>query len=195
MASTEVVENDRVPKEFIVNIEKVLFTESQIQQRVRCLAQQISQDFAGKELIVCGLLKGAFLFVADLSRYLTVRNKIDFIVASSYGDGTTSSGSVKLKKDIDIDPKGRHVIIVEDLIDTGTTLAWVKQHFISKEVASLKICCLLNKVERRVCNVPVDYCGWECPDEFVVGYGMDYAEDYRTLPFVGVLKRDAYSNI
>ena len=114
------------------------------------------------------------------------------MVCSSYGAGTTSSGSIKLKKDIGIDPKGRNVIVVEDLIDTGTTLAWLKQHLLSKDVASLKICCLLDKKARRTSDVQVDYVGWECPDEFVVGYGMDFAEQYRTLPFVGVLKPEAY---
>jgi hypoxanthine phosphoribosyltransferase len=194
MANIVVVDNKFVPKEYANEINLVLFTEKQIQNRVRELADQISQDYAGKNILICGLLKGAFLLVADLSRRLRVKNQVDFIVASSYGTGTKSSGSVKLKKDLDIDPKGKDIIIVEDLIDTGTTLAWIKRHFESKGAASLKICCLLNKTARRVCDVTIDYCGFECPDEFVVGYGMDYAEDYRTLPFVGVLKPKMYAN-
>ena len=118
----------RIPPNQAQNIGKVLFTEQQIQQRVRELAEEISQDYAGKNVLIVGLLKGAFLVVADLARNLTVENQVDFMVCSSYGAGTTSSGSIKLKKDIGIDPKGRHVIVVEDLIDTGTTLAWLKQH-------------------------------------------------------------------
>ena len=192
MAQEFSAENLGIPEKYGRNIQKVLFTEKQIQERVQVLATQISQDYAGKNIIVCGLLKGAFLLVADLSRRLTVRNQVDFIVASSYGTETTSSGTVKLKKDIGIDPAGRHIVIVEDLIDTGTTLAWVKRHLESKGVASLRICCLLNKTARRTRDIAIDYCGWECPDEFVVGYGMDFAEDYRTLPFVGILKPEAY---
>lgn len=182
----------RVPPSQAMNIGKVLFTEQQIQQRVRELAEEISRDYVGKDVLIVGLLKGAFLVVADLARNLTIENQVDFMVCSSYGAGTTSSGSIKLKKDIGIDPKGRNVIVVEDLIDTGTTLAWLKQHLLSKDVASLKICCLLDKTARRTSDVQVDYVGWECPDEFVVGYGMDFAEQYRTLPFVGVLKPEAY---
>ena len=115
-----------------------------------------------------------------------------FVRSSILDSQTTSSGSINLKKDIDVDPKGKHVLIVEDLIDTGNTLAWVKKHFESKEVASFKLCCLLDKKARRIADVAVDYVGFDCPDEFVVGYGMDFAEHYRTLPFVGVLKPEAY---
>jgi len=151
-----------------------------------------NRDFEGESLLVVGLLKGAFMAVSDVARNLAVPNHIDFMVASSYGHGVTSSGVIKLKKDLGIDPSGRHVLIVEDLIDTGTTLEWIKRYLQTKKCKSIKICCILDKKARRTADVKVDYIGFLCPDEFVVGYGMDFAEDFRTLPFVGVLKPEAY---
>eukprot|EP00942_MAST-04A_sp_MAST-4A-sp1_P001597 g1597.t1 len=171
-----------IPKKYHETLGKILFTEEMIEKRITEMAAQISKDYEGEEILIVGLLKGAILFVADLVRKLTVPSSINFIIASSYGHGVN----------IDVDPKGKHVLIVEDLIDTGNTLAWVKKHFESKEVASFKLCCLLDKKARRTANVDVDYVGFDCPDEFVVGYGMDFAEHYRTLPFVGVLKPEAY---
>jgi len=188
-----VLEGTKLPQQWRVNIDKVLFTEQAIQGRVRELAAQISKEYAGKSILCVGLLKGAFVFTSDLTRYLTVPYQIDFMAVSSYGHGTTSSGSVKLKKDLDIDPRGKHILVIEDLIDTGNTLAWMLKHLASKDCASVKLCCLLDKKSRRTTAVNVDFCGWECPDEFVIGYGMDFAEEYRALPFVGVLKREAYA--
>jgi hypoxanthine phosphoribosyltransferase len=142
-------------------------------------------------LIVVGLLKGAFVFVSDLLRDLRVSHKIDFMVVSSY-HGTTS-GNLVLKQDLSLDPDGKHVLVIEDLIDTGKTLKFMKEHLLTKNPKSVKIACLLDKTERREVDVHVDYVGWKCPDEFVVGYGMDFDNEYRCMPFVGVLKPEAYA--
>jgi len=158
----------------------------------RELAAEISRDYAGRKVLCVGLLTGCFVFLSDLLRSLLVAYEVDFMVVSSYGSGTTSSGSVKMKKDMSIDPKGRDVLIIEDLIDTGKTLEWIVAHLKTKGVESVRLCCLLDKKERRTANVHVDYVGFTCPDEFVVGYGMDFAEQYRCLPFVGVLAPHAY---
>eukprot|EP00656_Telonema_subtile_P029858 TRINITY_DN32920_c0_g2_i2.p1 TRINITY_DN32920_c0_g2~~TRINITY_DN32920_c0_g2_i2.p1 ORF type:complete len:187 (+),score=51.30 TRINITY_DN32920_c0_g2_i2:88-648(+) len=176
-------------------IESVLFTPEEIQTRCRELAAEISRDHEGQEVIVVGLLKGAFLVLADVARHLTVPNMVDFIAVSSYGSGKESSGSVKLKKDLSIDPAGKHIIIIEDLIDTGGTLKWIQNFLSTKNPASVKLCCLLAKTERRSESVQLDYLGYDCPDGFVVGYGMDFAEHYRTLPFVGLLKPEAYAHL
>eukprot|EP00940_MAST-03C_sp_MAST-3C-sp2_P003279 g3279.t1 len=173
-------------------IERVLFSSDRIQGRIKELADRISKDYDGESVIVVGLLKGAFMAVADVARHLTIPNEIDFMVASSYGQGTVTSGVIKLKKDLGINPAGRHILIVEDLIDTGTTLKWIKDYLLSKNPKSVKLCCILDKKARRTADVRVDYVGFECPDEFVVGFGMDYAGHFRTLPFVGVLKPSAY---
>jgi len=147
-------------------------------------------------LLVIGLLKGAVMFLTDLARHLSVPYQIDFLTASSYGSGTTTTGSVKIRKDVDIDPSGRHVLLVEDLIDTGTTLDAISRHLLLvKHVKSLRIACLLDKKARRTVPMNVDYVGFQCPDYFVIGYGMDFNEDYRALPFVGVLKPEAYRGL
>eukprot|EP00657_Telonema_sp_P-1_P006013 TRINITY_DN23936_c0_g1_i2.p1 TRINITY_DN23936_c0_g1~~TRINITY_DN23936_c0_g1_i2.p1 ORF type:complete len:138 (+),score=21.39 TRINITY_DN23936_c0_g1_i2:245-658(+) len=135
------------------------------------------------------------MVLADIARHLTVPNMVDFIAVSSYGSGTESSGSVKLKKDLAIDPSGKHIVIVEDLIDTGGTLAWIKTFLSTKNPASVKLCVLLAKTERRSEAVALDYLGFDCPDGFVVGYGMDFAEHYRTLPFVALMKPEAYAHL
>jgi len=178
--------------EWAKNIKHILFSEEQIQEKVRELASTISKHYAGKKILCVGLLTGAFVFVSDLLRHLTVPYEVDFMVVSSYGKGTETTGSVKLKKDLSIDPQGRHVLIIEDLIDTGHTLAWIKDHLRMKKCASVEIVCLLDKKARRTCAVEVDYVGFICPDEFVIGYGMDFADEYRCLPWVGVLKPSAY---
>jgi len=175
------------------NIDVVLFTQEEIQAKVKEMAVKISSEYKDKSIICVGLLKGAFVFTSDLCRHLTVPYQVDFMAVSSYGSSTESSGNVKIKKDIDIDPKGKHVLIIEDLIDTGNTLHWIQKHITSKDCASVKIVCLLDKTSRRTSPVKVDYIGWEIPDEFVIGYGMDFSENYRALPFVGVLKREAYA--
>ena len=147
-------------------------------------------------LLCVGLLKGAVCFMVDLLRHLTVPYEMDFMVLSSYGNKTSSSGTVKLKKDLGVNPEGRHLLIVEDLIDTGGTLKWLKEYLSEKRAASVRIACLLNKSAGRradLRDLKVDFVGDECPDEFVVGYGMDFAGEYRCMPFVGVLKKSAYA--
>ncbi|XP_037044208.1 hypoxanthine phosphoribosyltransferase-like [Bradysia coprophila] len=176
------------------NLRAVLFTDTEIQSQVQKLARQICRDYQGRSVICVGLLSGAMVFLADLLRHFTIPYKVDFMVVSSYGAATTSSGSIRLKKDMSLDPNGMDVLIIEDLIDTGNTLQWIKTHLSGKGCASIKMCCLLDKKERRTVPITADYVGFECPDEFIVGYGMDYAEDYRCLPFIGVLKPKAFMN-
>jgi hypoxanthine phosphoribosyltransferase len=153
--------------------------------------QEISKDYDGKQIIAVGLLKGSILFMADLIRQLTVPAAIDFICVSSYVD-TTSTGNIIMKKDLDMPVEGAHILVVEDLIDTGNTLAWIIDHIKAKKPASLKLCTLLNKEERRKVEIAVDYNGFMVEDKFVVGYGMDFNEQFRTLPYIGVLKPSAY---
>ena len=159
----------KVPPEWAEKVGKVLFTAEQIQTRVRELAATICKKYEGKSILAVGLLNGAFVFVSDLLRHFTVPYAVDFMVVSSYGHGTTSSGSIKLKKDLSIDPRGKHVLIIEDLIDTGNTLAWIRNHLKTKECASVELVCLLDKTTRRTTKVDVEYVGFTCPDEFVVG--------------------------
>jgi len=188
-----------VPPRWAKNIEAVLWTDSEIRETVARMAKDISdyyKEVAPGEVVLCvGLLKGAFLFVADILRQLTVPYEVDFMVVSSYGSGTTSSGVLKLKKDVGIDPAGRHVLLLEDLIDTGTTLRWIQNHLSTKSIKSCKMACFLNKASRRKVHVAVDWVGHVCPDKFVVGYGMDFNEEYRCLPFIGVLTPQAYAAV
>ena len=165
---------------------RVLFTEQAIQKRVAELARQISVDYAGKgDVLLVGVLKGAFIFLADLCRRMTVPRRVDFIAVSSYGDRTVSSGTVRLVLDLRGDVRDRHVLIVEDIVDTGSTLAYLQELFRLRGPASLRTCAFLRKEKG---GPPVDYVGFEIADEWVVGYGLDYADDYRTLPFIGVLQ-------
>lgn len=169
------------------NITKILITEQEIEARNKELATEISSKYKGEKLLCVGLLNGAFVFTANLLKHLTIPYEVDFMVVSSYGNATTSSGSVKLKKDMSIDPKDRHILIIEDIIDTGTTLAWLTDHLSRKECKSVSLCCLLDKKDSRTSDVKIDYVGFPIKNEFVVGYGMDYANEYRCLPFIGVL--------
>ena len=175
------------------NIERVLLTEEQIQTRIRELGEELSREYAGKNPIFVGVLKGVVVFYADMVRQITVPCQFDFMWISSYS-GTESTGQMVVKKDISADIKGRHVVILEDIFDTGNSLAYTYEHLMKKEPASLKICTLLDKPERRKPGVTVkaDYTGFVIPNEFVVGYGLDFNENYRNLPYVGVLKPEAY---
>jgi hypoxanthine phosphoribosyltransferase len=165
---------------------RVLFTEEAIRRRVDELAQRISRDYAGKGgVLLVGVLKGAFIFLADLSRRMTVPRRVDFVAASSYGDKTVSSGEVRLVLDLRGDIRGRHVIVVEDIVDTGSTLAYLLGLFRARGPASLKTCSLLRKSKG---GPAVDYVGFEIEDEWVVGYGLDYADEFRTLPHIAVLQ-------
>ena len=174
-------------------IKEVLLSEQQIQEKVLELAQQISKEYEGKNPVFVGVLKGVVMFFGDFVKRVTVPCQIDFMWISSY-QGSNSSGNMCVRKDVSADLKGRHVVILEDIFDTGNSLQFTYHHLLSKEPASLKICTLLDKPERRnpAVTVKADYTGFVIPNEFVVGYGLDYNEYYRNLPFVGVLKPEAY---
>lgn len=172
--------------------EQVLFYEEEIRRRVRELGEQISLDFKGKKLVVIGILKGSLIFLADLIRFITLPVFIDFISVSSYGKSTRSSGTVRILKDLDLNIRGCHVLLVEDIVDTGLTLNYLKDYMERRRPASFKICALLDKPGRRKVNVAVDYYGFSIPDQFVVGYGLDYNEYYRNLSFLMVLRPEVY---
>jgi hypoxanthine phosphoribosyltransferase len=169
---------------------EILIDEDRLQERIRELGDELSRDYAGRELLLVGVLKGAVFFMADLMRSLSVPCEIDFMAISSYGAATDSSGVVRILKDLDINIEGRHVLVVEDIIDSGLTLSYLLRNLESREPASLEICALLTKPERREIDVPVRYVGFEIPNKFVIGYGLDFAERYRNLPYVGVLHAD-----
>lgn len=171
---------------------KVLLTKEQIAQRTKELAEQINKDYAGKSVLMICILRGAVLFFADLARLLNVDVRLDFMAVSSYGAGTSTSGEVRIVKDVSQPIEGLHVILVEDIIDTGHTLKYLKRLMESRNPASLKICALLDKPSRRETDLQGDYVGFEVPNEFVVGFGLDYAERYRNLPDVCVLKPEIY---
>ena len=178
----------------INDIKEVMLTEEQIQAKVKELAAQLSEEYADKDPVFVGVLKGVVIFFADVVRQITVPSQIDFMWISSY-EGTSTTGSMKVKRDISQDLKGRHVVILEDIYDTGRSLDFTYKHLLSKEPASLKICTLLDKPSRRAPGIDLkpDYTGFVIPNEFVVGYGLDYNEHYRNLPFVGILKPEVYN--
>ncbi len=177
------------------NIQRVLISEEQIQAKVQELANEISREYAGKDPIFVGVLKGVVMFFGDFVKKIKEPCQIDFMCISSY-EGTLSTGKMVVKKDISADIKGRHVVILEDIFDTGNSLEFTYHYLLSKEPASLKICTLLDKPERRnpAVTVKPDYTGFVIPNEFVVGYGLDFNEHYRNLPYVGILKPEAYQN-
>src|SRR5882762_672624 len=168
-------------------VTEILIGRDELQRRIRELGEEISADYVGRDLLLIGVLKGAVFFMADLMRNLTIPCEIDFMAISSYGDSTDSSGVVRILKDLDINIEGRDVLIVEDIIDSGLTLSYLMRNLEAREPASLEICSLLTKPERREIDVPVRYVGFEIPNRFVIGYGLDFAERYRNLPYVGVL--------
>ncbi len=177
----------------IKDVERVLITEEQIKEAVERIAKEIEKDFEGKEVLFVGLLKGSIAFMADLLKAYQKTCTIDFMDVSSYGSGSVSTGRVNIIKDLSQPIDGKDIVIVEDIIDSGNTLSFIKAYFAAKNANSVKICTLLNKPSRRVADINVDYIGYDIPDEFVIGYGLDYAEHYRNLPYVGVLKRSVYS--
>ncbi|MBO8127731.1 MAG: hypoxanthine phosphoribosyltransferase [Peptococcaceae bacterium] len=170
-----------------------LISAEQIQDKVRQMGAVISRDYQGKDLVVVGILKGSVLFLADLIRYITVPLSIDFVAVSSYGASTTSSGVVRILKDLEESIEGKHVLIVEDIIDTGLTLKYLLENLWARNPADVKVCVLLDKPERRKVDVKIHYQGFSIPDKFVVGYGLDYNEHYRNLPGVWTLKPEIYS--
>lgn len=171
----------------------VLLEEEAIQKRVEELGRQITRDYEGKELVLVGILKGAVVFFSDLIRHVELPMSMDFMAISSYGNATKSAGVVRILKDLDKDIVGKHIIIVEDIVDSGLTLSFLKDNLVFRGAASLRICALLDKPERRKVDIKADYQGFTIPDAFVVGYGLDYAERYRNLPYIGVLKPEIYT--
>ena len=175
------------------DIKKVLLSEEELHTRVRELGAQLSRDYEGKNLLMVSVLKGSVVFMADLMRAISQPAEIDFMVVSSYGSGVKSSGVVKIVKDLDINLQGKDILIVEDILDSGMTLDYIKGMLQDRNPASIRICTLLDKPARRKADLQADYVGFTVPDEFVVGYGLDYDERYRNLPYIGVLKPEVYS--
>lgn len=173
------------------DLKSILISEEKIQTRVKEMGQEITKDYQGKDLLLVSVLKGSVIFMADLMRAIDLPMNIDFMAVSSYADGTTTTGVVKIVKDLDSSLAEKDLLIVEDILDSGMTLAYLKNLLEDRGPASIKIATLLDKPERRKSDVTVDYCGFSIPDEFVVGYGLDYAEQYRNLPYLGVLSPSA----
>ncbi|UJF33104.1 hypoxanthine phosphoribosyltransferase [Paenibacillus hexagrammi] len=176
------------------DIQDILYSEEQIQDKIKELGECISADYEGKNPLVICVLKGAFMFMADLVKRIAVPLEIDFMAVSSYGNATKSSGVVKIIKDLDVPVEGRHIIIVEDIIDSGLTLSYLIDVLERRNALSVSVVALFNKPARRTVELEPDYTGYVLPDEFVVGYGLDYAEKYRNLPFIGILKPEVYSS-
>jgi len=174
------------------DLTRVLLDEPAIKKRVSELGGQISRDYEGKDMVAICILRGCVVFFSDLIREIKIPIELDFMAVSSYNHSAQSSGNVHIRYDLQEDIKGKHVLIVEDIIDTGTTLLHLKKLLEARQPASVKICCLLDKVDRRIAHVDVDYTGFEIPDEFVVGYGLDYAGKYRNYREIGILKREIY---
>jgi len=175
------------------DIERVLLSEEQLQKIVEGIGARISEDYAGKDLLLVSVLKGSVIFMADLMRAITIPCAIDFMAVSSYGSGTKTSGVVRILKDLDKSIEGKHIIIVEDILDSGMTLSYLCELLNSRGAASIRIATLLDKPERRKVDIKPDYVGCQIPDAFVVGYGLDYDEVYRNLPYVGILKPEVYT--
>lgn len=185
---------DRLRRElYMINdVHKILLDEEILAKRTKELGQEISEDYAGQEILLVGILKGASVFMADLLRKITIPTCVDYMVVSSYGNLAQTSGAVRIIKDLEEDIEGKNVIVVEDIVDTGLTLNYLMKNLESRKPKSLKIASLLDKPARREKEIDIAYIGFEVPDEFIIGYGIDYAEKYRNLPFVGILKREIY---
>jgi hypoxanthine phosphoribosyltransferase len=176
------------------DVAEILIDEEPLQVRIDELGREISADYEGRDLLLVGVLKGAVFFLADLMRRLSIPCEIDFMAISSYGDGTDSSGVVRILKDLDASIAGRDVLVVEDIIDSGLTLSYLMRSLTAREPASLEVCALLTKPDRREIEIPVRYVGFDIPNRFVIGYGLDYAERYRNLPYIGVLRPEVVTN-
>ncbi len=177
------------------DIDHVLVTEEQLQEEIARMGSRLTEEYAGKDLLLVGVLKGAIMFIVDLARAIDLPLTMDFMAVASYGASTRTSGIVRILKDLDSSIEGKHVLVVEDIVDSGLTLNYTLETLRNRNPASVRVCALLNKVERRQVDVSIDYICFNIPDEFVVGYGLDFDEIYRNLPFVGVLKPEAYSRI
>jgi hypoxanthine phosphoribosyltransferase len=187
---------EKVPvdeKDMGPDLERVLLSRSELEEGIALLATEIDEEYAGRELLLVGVLKGAMMVMADLSRELHSPATMDWMAISSYGAGTKSSGVVRILKDLDTDIAGRHVLVVEDIIDSGLTLSWLLSNLRSRNPASLEVCTLLRKPDAAKVEIDVKYVGFDIPNEFVVGYGLDFAERYRNLPFIGTLAPHVYS--
>jgi hypoxanthine phosphoribosyltransferase len=187
------LEETRATSDLIDDIDRVLVTQEQIQSEVAQLGKRLTQEYIGKDLLLVGVLRGAIMFIVDLARSIDLPLTVDFMAVASYGASTKTSGIVRILKDLDESIEGKHVLIVEDIIDSGLTLNYTLETLHARNPASLRVCALLSKPARRQVDVPVDYICFEIPDEFVVGYGLDYRQIYRNLPFIGVLKPEAYT--
>ncbi|OMQ14581.1 hypoxanthine phosphoribosyltransferase [Modestobacter sp. VKM Ac-2676] len=176
------------------DIDHVLLSAQQIEDRIEELAAKIAADYAGREVLLVGVLKGAVMFMSDFARALRLPTQMEFMAVSSYGSATSSSGVVRILKDLDRDISDRHVLVLEDIIDSGLTLSWLLKNLGGRRPASLEVCTLLRKPDAVKVDVPVKYIGFDIPNEFVVGYGLDYAERYRDLPYIGTLKPEVYSS-
>lgn len=174
------------------DLQEVLFSEEVLTTKIKELAQQISEDYKGKDLLVVGILKGSVLFAAELIKNISIPCEIDFMAVSSYGNSTETSGVVRILKDLDQDIEGKHILIVEDIVDTGVTLSYLLKYLKARKASGIDIVALLNKQARRRVEIDVKYVGFEVPDAFIVGYGIDYAEKYRNLPCIGILKPEIY---
>ncbi|MBR6259062.1 MAG: hypoxanthine phosphoribosyltransferase [Oscillospiraceae bacterium] len=175
------------------DIESILFTEAEIKAKVKEIGEQITKDFAGKNVVLVGVLKGAFVFLSDLVRCIDLDCSVDFLTASSYGKGAVSSGKVTIAKDVGGSLEGKDVIVVEDILDSGVTMTFLKKYLAERNPESISVCTLLDKPDRRITDVKADYFGFISPNEFLVGYGLDYAEKYRNLPYIGILKPEIYN--
>ena len=174
------------------HVESILYSEEQLRERVKELGAQITADYAGKEPVLASVLRGSYIFMADLTRAIDLPVTVDFMAVSSYGAGTKSSGQVEIKKDLSDSIEGRDLIIVEDILDSGNTLFYLMEILKARKPASIRICTLMDKPDRRTQPIVADYVGFTIPDAFVVGYGLDYAERYRNLPYIGILKPEVY---
>ena len=176
----------------IDDVEEIFFSEEQLRRRVQELGAQITRDYAGRAPVLASVLRGSYIFMADLTRAIQLPIHVDFMAVSSYGSGTKSSGQVQITKDLSDPIEGKDLIIVEDILDSGNTLYYLMQVLQARKPASIRLCTLLDKPDRRTKPITADYCGFSIPDAFVVGYGLDYAEKYRNLPYIGVLKPEVY---
>ena len=174
------------------DILKVLYTQEEIAERVKTLGAEMFENLKGEDPLFISVLRGAFIFMADIVRSCPVKSDVEFIAVSSYGNAMSSSGAVQITRDIQQDITGRHLVVIEDILDSGNTLSYLKQYFLAKGAAAVSICTLLDKPSRRTKTIQADYVGFVVPDEFVVGYGLDYCQKYRNLPYIGVLKPELY---
>lgn len=174
------------------DVKEILYSPEELTRRIKEMGEKISKDYKGKELVLIGVLKGSVMFMSDLMKEISIPCSMDFMAVSSYGNSTTTTGVVRILKDLDYAIEGKHVLIIEDIIDSGVTLKYLMEYLRNRKPESLEIACLLNKPERRRVEIKVQYIGFNVPDHFLIGFGLDYAEKYRNLPYIGILKEEVY---